>query len=56
MCLYLFLEDLLLLIQGDAVIVLDRDHNGVNSFGDHSSILLVVMNCHLSETQHVGDF
>ena len=51
--LYLLFEDPLLFLQRDAVIVLDRDHNGVNSLGDHSSVLLVVMNRHLWDRQEV---
>lgn len=47
MTLYLLLEHPLLLLQRDAVIMLDGDHNGVNSLGDHSSVLLIIMHCHL---------
>lgn len=53
MKLYLLFEDPLLLLQRDAVIVLDRDHNGVNSLRDHSSVLLVVMYRHLWDRQEV---
>lgn len=53
MRLYLLLEHPLLLLQRDAVIVLDRDHDGVDSLGDHSSVLLVIMYCHLWDRQDV---
>lgn len=48
---YLLLEHPLLFFQRDEVIMLDRDHNGVNSLRDHSSILLIIMDCHLWDRQ-----
>lgn len=44
---YLLLEHLLLLLQGDVIIMLDRDHDGVDSLGDHRSLLLLIMHSHL---------
>ena len=51
MRLYLLLEDLLLFRQSNEIIVLDGDYDGVNSLGDHSSVLLVIMYRHLWDTQ-----
>lgn len=44
---YLLLEHLLLLLQGDVIIMLDGDHDGVDSLGDHRSLLLLIMHSHL---------
>lgn len=44
---YLLLEHRLLFLQGNVVVVLDGDHDGVNSLGDHGTVLLVVMHRHL---------
>lgn len=56
MRLYLLLQDRLLFLQRDAVIVLDRDHDGVNSLGDHGSVLLVIMYCHLWDRAEVNSW
>lgn len=40
---YLLLQDHLLVLQRDAVVMLDRDHNGVDSLRDDSSVLLLIM-------------
>jgi len=52
MRLYLLLEDSLLLLQSDVLIMLDRDHDGVNSLGDHGSVLLFIMHRHLRDTKN----
>lgn len=55
-CVYridLLLEDPLLFLQRDEVIMLDRDYDGVNSLGDHSSVLLVIMYRHLWDSQEI---
>lgn len=40
---YLLLQDHLLFLQRDAVVMLDRDHDGVDSLGNDSSVLLLIM-------------
>lgn len=45
--LYLLLEHPLLFLEGNAIVVLDGDHDGVNPLRDHGSVFLVVMHSHL---------
>lgn len=41
-------------LQGNALIVLHRDHDGVNTHGDHGPVLLDVLDCHLGDTGTEG--
>lgn len=53
---YLLLQDPLLLLQRNALVVLDRNNDGVDSFRHHSSILLVIMYRHLWDKHKVKKF
>lgn len=46
----LLLQDLPLLLQAHAIVVLHRDHHSVDPLGDHSAALLDILDRHLGRT------